>query len=563
MHTSLLPTEPLSGSHISKNPSKGLQQQMSNIVGDDENPPVVALHKDNKKHNANKQKNNLESIIDIDEAVRDALMRVSSKRQLLSRQISDDVHQSFREKLASLTIKRKRAKLLGFVGDEEVIVAAVDIKQRPPLETAEPKFPSFRRVSLLGSDAFVPKEPRMKSRGSVNLGSQRFMAKMRAVTPKNFNVMKQNKVVLGVSLGSKNTELVRLDAVLQWITSNFDECTIMTGDYIYRLTLALKHGLDDEEAEEAAIDANAEYKAMCTTVLAQYQGMCKFNWRPMSDVVKKYPTQFEQRYADMKDLYLNDRQFRISAKQFSETYTTRVDREDAPDAAVVSLRYLLEEYAIFSCLCEEEPTTLIYAGSIKNISEIIDGNFDAPTALINIFKVVELDVVGKGKYFPTGDRKVVTTGGYMVGAVERPVHSTNLLANLEEETHYTLVRSMKTRSVRSGVTLLTVGDIPEELWVIKGGRAEEVLKRPDGSFQRLSFLTEGSVVGLEGFLDGKPSPVTIDATEDCSLLRITRRNYESLIDANPKLERNLLLVMARVESHRARSLMFELQNVPR
>jgi hypothetical protein len=42
--------------------------------------------------------------------------------------------------------------------------------------------------------------------------------------------------------------------------------------------------------------------------------------------------------------------------------------DDVPDAAKTSLRYQLEEYAIFSCLCEEEPTTLIYDGSIDSIS---------------------------------------------------------------------------------------------------------------------------------------------------------------------------------------------------
>jgi CRP-like cAMP-binding protein len=183
--------------------------------------------------------------------------------------------------------------------------------------------------------------------------------------------------------------------------------------------------------------------------------------------------------------------------------------------------------------------------------------------LINGFRVIELEVVGKGKYFPSGDRKVFMVGGYLVGEIERPVRSMNLLANLEDETHDTLVQSMntKTRTIRSRLTLISLGAISQELLILKSGRTVEVLKRPDESFQRLSFLTEGSIVGLESFLGGEPSPVTINTTEDCVLLRITRRNCESLLSLNPEFEVALIREMARVESYRARSLLFEFQNM--
>ncbi len=131
----------------------------------------------------------------------------------------------------------------------------------------------------------------------------------------------------------------------------------------------------------------------------------------------------------------------------------------------------------------------------------------------------------------------------------------NFLSNLDQASRHNIISSMKMKMVQSGLTLFSVGaDVSQELWILKSGRAKAVLKRPDGKYQRLSFLMEGSIMGLGSLLDGKPSPVTTNATEDCIFYRITTQNYESLLNAAPRLEKALLRETARVSSYRARSL---------
>lgn len=396
--------------------------------------------------------------------------------------------------------------------------------------------------------------------GSVDLGTKRYFAKMKDFAPKSFDVMGEKQVLLGVSLGSKNTELACLDAMLQYICANFEECTIMPGDYIYRLTLQLKYGLDDQVAEEEAIKAAQEYRAMCTTVLAQYTGMCKFHWRPMSDIVGKYPGEYKQSYRDMKRLYQGDKAFRDSVRGFSEMYITRIHKEDAAEAAIVSIRYLLEECAILNCMALEGSTTMVYAGSIQSIKDICAGKFqDIPDAMKSNLRFVEVAVSPRGKFFPTGERKVLKIGELTVGSVERPQFSTSM--NLDETTMKKLIKVSQEARPKVGTLLVTSGKPCKELIIIRKGRAEELLKREDGSLQRLAVLEEGSIVGADGFFDGKASPVTVNTLEACECSKITMKKFNPLVEKDPALVIALLKEVARLQSNRARLLMYELQNM--
>lgn len=406
----------------------------------------------------------------------------------------------------------------------------------------------------------APGFKRAESSGSVDLGSKRYFAKMKDFAPKGFDVMGEKKVLLGVSLGSKNTELACLDAMLQYICANFEECTIMPGDYIYRLTLQLKYGLDDESAEEEAYKAQQDYRDMCTTVLAQYTGMCKFNWLPMSDIVFKYPDEYTESYAQMKALYQKDKSFRDSVKGFSEQYITRISKEDATEAAIVSLRYLLEECAILNCIAMEGVTTMVYAGSIQSIKDICAGKFDdIPDAMKTNLRFVEVAVTPRGKYFPSGERKVLKIGELTVGSVERPQFSTSM--NLDEATMKKLYKVAQEARPKVGTLLVTSGKPCKELIIIRKGRAEELLKRDDGSMQRLAVLEEGSIVGADAFFDGKASPVSVNTLEACECSKITMKKFKPLIEKDPQLVIELLQEVMRLQSNRARLLMYELQNM--
>jgi tRNA-dependent cyclodipeptide synthase len=397
--------------------------------------------------------------------------------------------------------------------------------------------------------------------GSVDLGTKRYMAKVKAFSPKSLNIFKQKKVSLGVELGSQSTELARLDAVLQWITANFDECTIMVGDYVYRLTLRLKFGIDENEATDEALEAANSYKAMCTTILSQYTGLCKFEWRSMSSVITKYTDTFSDVYKNYKSLYLERNEFRELAKDFTKLYTSNMPKEDELEARLVSIRYLLEEFSVLDCLCKEGELTMVHAGPTTSVLHLCEGNFQ-PKMHLNY---VQLAVSARGKFFTTGQNKVIKIGSLSVGTLNRPTASENFLAQLDAETRKQLDIITKPGKLRVGMLEGQFGKGVEasdkDMLIIEKGRVEELLHRDDGTLQRISLLADGSCINVERFMDGKPSSVLVNVLDETSVLVVKQKHFEKLLDKKPVAGIALLRTLGALVTARARSLLYDMQHM--
>ncbi|GAA4249127.1 hypothetical protein GCM10022255_031830 [Dactylosporangium darangshiense] len=97
------------------------------------------------------------------------------------------------------------------------------------------------------------------------------------------------------------------------------------------------------------------------------------------------------------------------------------------------------------------------------------------------------------------------------------------------------------RRYRPGETVLAAGAAERCLWIVAEGRVEVA-----GGRAALGEVGPGGVFGELGFLDGAPSPATVRALDDATVLRLSLDRFEVLAGKDPALARRLLFDLARV-----------------
>lgn len=92
--------------------------------------------------------------------------------------------------------------------------------------------------------------------------------------------------------------------------------------------------------------------------------------------------------------------------------------------------------------------------------------------------------------------------------------------------------------VRKGTVLAKQGAQGLEAIVIVDGRA-----RVEGDGKAIAELTAGDVVGEMSVIDGKPRSATVTAETPMNLLVLHRRDFMSLLESVPGLQRKLLVTL--------------------
>ena len=93
--------------------------------------------------------------------------------------------------------------------------------------------------------------------------------------------------------------------------------------------------------------------------------------------------------------------------------------------------------------------------------------------------------------------------------------------------------------VPAGKVLTTQGDIGCEFFVIVGGKAEATRGRVS-----IGTLGAGSFFGEMALLDRRPRTATVTTLEPTTVLVITAREFNSLVESMPSVDRKMLVVLA-------------------
>lgn len=395
--------------------------------------------------------------------------------------------------------------------------------------------------------------------GAIDFGTHRYKAQLAKLSPVAFDLPSNKRCMLGVSLGTHNIEGARLEAVLEWISANFDHCAVVIGDSVYRLTLELLEQMPPEQALAQALASGRTFERTYAPLFRQYAAACKFEWLPLSKVAES--ESFPGHLASLERLYEQDAAFQESVAGFANAYLDRGDKIDAvtDQALAMTRRYLLEESALFACLREQDWPILVYPGSIDSIVDLCEGRFGEAPAPLQQLAFAALEVKKKGLFFADGASKVIRAGATQ--ALSRQDAASEFLADLDDTDWATLLKATKLKKFPPREAIVKAGDKERHLMILIDGRAEVLVQRPDGTRQQVAVLEAGTVFGEQSFLDGLPRSATVTALSECTLRSMSRKDFQTWSESQPRIALALLADLGRVLSLRARSMLFEIQHM--
>lgn len=408
--------------------------------------------------------------------------------------------------------------------------------------------------------------------GAIDFGTHRYKAQLDKLSPASTELGKLKRCMLGISLGTHNIEGARLEAVLEWISANFEQCAIVVGDSVYRLTLALLEGLEPEPALVKALQHGREFERCYAPLFRQYSHKCRFEWLPLSKISNA--PQFPAHLATLEQLYARNGEFQQSVQRFAQAYLGRGDKiaETCTTHLSMTKQYLLEEAAMFACLREQDWPILVYPGSIDSIVELCEGRFGvaeqgAPDASLGApeplsrLAFVALDVKKKGLFFSDGRTKVIRAGATADPSQHQTQQPQEFLENLADGDWASFLKATKLRKFAPREILVRAEQSDRQLYLLLDGRAEVSVIRSDGTVQQLAILEPGTVFGEQAFLDGLPRAATVTAMSECNVRVLSRKDFQALAERAPSIALAVMEDLGRVLSLRARQMQFEMRHM--
>jgi CRP-like cAMP-binding protein len=113
-----------------------------------------------------------------------------------------------------------------------------------------------------------------------------------------------------------------------------------------------------------------------------------------------------------------------------------------------------------------------------------------------------------------------------------------LFSRLSQRQLNAVARHIDEVQIRKGAVLAKQGTQGLEAVIIVDGRA-----RVEGDGKAIAELTAGDVVGEMSVIDGKPRSATVIAETPMNLLVLHRRDFMSLLETVPGLQRKLLVTL--------------------
>lgn len=131
-------------------------------------------------------------------------------------------------------------------------------------------------------------------------------------------------------------------------------------------------------------------------------------------------------------------------------------------------------------------------------------------------------------------------------------HSTFIfLKDLSDTDWKQILPMVETIHFRQNEILISRGENDDSFYILTKGSVA-VLQSDKGSENVLTSIPEGSVFGEMAFFDGQPRSATIRAESIGTVLRFSRRNFESLAAWKPRIARQILFDLGSILAMRLR-----------
>ncbi|MEC7640805.1 MAG: cyclic nucleotide-binding domain-containing protein [Nitrospinota bacterium] len=99
--------------------------------------------------------------------------------------------------------------------------------------------------------------------------------------------------------------------------------------------------------------------------------------------------------------------------------------------------------------------------------------------------------------------------------------------------------------IKRGDVLFHEGSQSDCAYIINSGRLEVSKGCGKGEKEIIGFLENSDIVGEMGLIDGRPRSATVTATKNTRVSKITKEQFQSLSEKNPKALMPVMKVMVK------------------
>ncbi|MEW6417450.1 MAG: Crp/Fnr family transcriptional regulator [Nitrospirota bacterium] len=118
-----------------------------------------------------------------------------------------------------------------------------------------------------------------------------------------------------------------------------------------------------------------------------------------------------------------------------------------------------------------------------------------------------------------------------------------LFSSLTDEELRQISDKLAVKRFRKNEIILQVEDTNEYMYMILNGKVKVIQTTEDGKEILLAIHNSGEFFGEMSLINGKTSPATVIATQDCTAAIISKKDFYSLIETQKKVFNNLLLIL--------------------
>jgi putative oxidoreductase len=99
-------------------------------------------------------------------------------------------------------------------------------------------------------------------------------------------------------------------------------------------------------------------------------------------------------------------------------------------------------------------------------------------------------------------------------------------------------------SVPAGTRIVSQGESPEFFYVIQSGRVRVFRETADRIRTDLTELGAGNYFGEVALVTGQPRSASVEAVEDSRVVKVSKEEFDRLLDQNPQLARHIIQQLA-------------------
>ena len=99
-------------------------------------------------------------------------------------------------------------------------------------------------------------------------------------------------------------------------------------------------------------------------------------------------------------------------------------------------------------------------------------------------------------------------------------------------------------SVPAGARIVSQGEAPEFFYVIQSGRVRVFRETADRIQTNLTELAAGAYFGEVALVTGQARSASVEALEDATLIKVSKEEFDRLLDQNPQLARHIIQQLA-------------------